>query len=47
MKEINQRINEEMRKSMLKELDALEDAIERVDLAEVLRHKLVLEVLLG
>jgi hypothetical protein len=47
MKETNQRINEEMRKSMLKELDALEDAIERVDLAEVLRHKLVLEVLLG
>jgi hypothetical protein len=47
MKETNQRINEEMRKSMQKELDALEDAIERADLAEVLRHRLVLEILLG
>ena len=47
MKEINQRINEEMRKPVQKELDALEDAIERADLVEVLRHKLVLEVLLG
>ncbi len=32
---------------MQKELDALEDAIERADLAEVLRHKLILEILLG
>jgi len=40
------KINEEMRKSIQKELDALEDAIERADLAEVLRHKLILEVLL-
>jgi len=47
MKEINQRINEEMRKSVQRELDALEDAIERADLAEVLRHKLILEVLIG
>jgi hypothetical protein len=47
MREINQGINEEMRKSIQKELDALEDAIERADLVEVLRHKLVLEVLLG
>ena len=47
MKEINQRINEEMRKSVQRELDALEDAIERTDLAEVLRHKLILEVLIG
>lgn len=47
MKEINQRINEEMRKSVQKELDALENAIERANLAEVLRHKLILEVLLG
>jgi len=46
MREINQRINEEMRKSIQRELDALEDAIERADLAEVLRHKLILEVLL-
>ena len=47
MKEINQRINEEMRKSVQRELDALEDAIERADLAGVLRHKLILEVLIG
>ncbi len=47
MREINQRIGEEMRKSVQRELDALEDAIERADLVEVLRHKLILEVLLG
>ena len=41
------KINEEMRKSIQRELDALEDAIERSDLIEVLRHKLILEVLLG
>ena len=41
------KINEEMRKSIQMELDALEDAIETADLAEVLRHKLILEVLLG
>jgi plasmid maintenance system killer protein len=40
------KINEEMRKSIQRELDALEDAIERADLNEVLRHKLILEVLL-
>ena len=45
MKEI--KINEEMRKSIQRELDALEDAIERADIIEVLRHKLILEVLLG
>ncbi len=31
---------------MQKELDSLEDAIENADLIEVLRHKLILEVLL-
>lgn len=41
------KINEEMRRPIQRELDALEDAIERADLDEVLRHKLVLEVLLG
>jgi hypothetical protein len=41
------KISEEMRKSIQRELDALEDAIERADLIEVLRHKLILEVLLG
>ena len=47
MREIGQRISVEMRKSIQRELDALEDAIERADLVEVLRHKLILEVLLG
>jgi len=47
MREIKQRIGEEMRKSVQRELDALEDAIERADIVEVLRHKLILEVLLG
>ena len=41
------KINEEMRKSIQRELDALEDAVEREDLAEVLRHKLILEIVLG
>jgi acetylglutamate kinase len=41
------KINEEMRRSIQRELDALEEAIERADLIEVLRHKLILEVLLG
>ncbi|MGD8544257.1 MAG: hypothetical protein PVG48_03985 [Candidatus Bathyarchaeota archaeon] len=47
MREIGQRISVEMRKSVQRELDALEDAIESADLVEVLRHKLILEVLLG
>lgn len=47
MREINQKISEEMRKSLQKELDALEDAIESADLVEVLRHKLMIEVLLA
>jgi len=47
MRENNQKINEEMRKSVQRELDALEKAIEATDLVEVLRHKLILEVLLG
>jgi hypothetical protein len=46
MREIKLKINEEMRKSVQRELDALEDAIEKADLDEVLRHKLILEVLL-
>jgi len=41
------KITEETRKSIQKELDALENAIEKADLNEVLRHKLILEVLLG
>jgi len=45
MREI--KISEEMRKYIQRELDALEDAIEEADLAEVLRHKLILEVLMG
>lgn len=47
MRGIKQRINLEMRNSIQRELDALEDAIESGDLTEVLRHKLILEVLLG
>ncbi len=46
MREMNQKVSVEMRKSIQRELDALEDAIERADLVEVLRHKLILEVLL-
>jgi len=41
------KISEETRKFVQKELDALEDAIERADLDAVLRHKLILEILLG
>jgi hypothetical protein len=41
------KITEEMRKSIQRELDALEDAIEEADLSDVLRHKLILEVLLA
>jgi hypothetical protein len=41
------KISEEMRKSIQRELDALEDAIDTADLAEVLRHRLILEILLG
>jgi len=41
------KITEEMRKSIQRELDALEDAIGTGDLSDVLRHKLILEVLLG
>ena len=47
MREIKQKISMEMRESIQRELDALEDAIESGDLTEVLRHKLILEVLLG
>jgi hypothetical protein len=36
-----------MRKPIQRELDALEDAIETADLDDVLRHKLILEILLG
>jgi len=45
MREI--KISEEMRKSVQRELEALENAIEKADLAEVLRHKLILEILLA
>jgi uncharacterized protein YlxW (UPF0749 family) len=41
------KITEEMRKSIQRELDALEEAIGAADLSDVLRHKLILEVLLG
>ena len=41
------KISEEMRKSIQRELDAMENAIEDANLAEVLRHKLILEILLA
>ena len=41
------KISEEIRKPIQRELDALEESIERSDLEDVLRHKLILEVLLG
>ena len=41
------KVNEEMRKPIQKELDALEDAIETGDLVLVWRHTLILEILLG
>ena len=41
------KINEEVRKPIQKELDALGDAIENENLNEVLRHKLILEILLA
>jgi hypothetical protein len=45
MREI--KISEEIRNSIQRELDAMEDAIENEDLSGVLRHKLILEILLG
>jgi hypothetical protein len=46
MREMHQKMSVELRRFVEKELDALEEAIERADLTEVLRHKLILEVLL-
>jgi len=46
MRDMHQKMSVELRGFVQKELDALEEAIERADLADVLRHKLILEVLL-
>jgi hypothetical protein len=46
MREMHQKMTVELRGFVQKELDALEKAVETEDLAEVLRHKLILEVLL-
>ena len=46
MRETHQKMSVELRGFVQKELDALEEAIEAADLTEVLRHKLILEVLL-
>jgi len=35
-----------MRKTLQKELDAMEDAIKKEDIIEALRHQMILEVLL-
>ena len=47
MKQIEPKVDEVMRRSIQKELEALEVAIENADLIEALRHKLILEVLLA
>jgi hypothetical protein len=47
MREMHQKMTVELRGFVQKELDALEEAVETEDLAEVLRHKLILEVLLA
>ncbi len=46
MRETRQKMSVELRGFVQKELDALEVAIEREDLSDVLRHKLILEVLM-
>ena len=46
MRETHQKMSVELRGFVQKELDALEEAIETANLTEVLRHKLILEVLL-
>lgn len=46
MRETRQKMSVELRGFVQKELDALEEAIEQADLSDVLRHKLILEVLL-
>ena len=43
---LSKRIDEAMRKTMQKELDAMEDAIKKEDIIEALRHQMILEVLL-
>jgi hypothetical protein len=46
MREMHQKMSVELRGFVQKELDALEEAIEQADLSDVLRHKLILEVLM-
>jgi molecular chaperone GrpE (heat shock protein) len=45
-RELSQRINAAMRKTIQKELDAMEDAIKKEDIIDALRHQMILEVLL-
>jgi hypothetical protein len=45
-RELSKRINEAMRKTIQKELDAMEDAIKKEDIIDALRHQIILEVLL-
>jgi hypothetical protein len=45
-RELSQRVNAAMRKTIQKELDAMEDAIKKEDIIESLRHQMILEVLL-
>lgn len=45
-RELSKRINEAMRKTIQKELDAMKDAIKKEDIIDALRHQIILEVLL-
>jgi hypothetical protein len=45
-RELSQRINAAMRKTIQRELDAMEDAIKKEDIIDALRHQMILEVLL-
>jgi succinate dehydrogenase/fumarate reductase flavoprotein subunit len=45
-RELSQRINAAMRKTIQKELDAMEDAVKKEDIIDALRHQMILEVLL-
>jgi flagellar biosynthesis/type III secretory pathway protein FliH len=45
-RELSQRVNAAMRKTIQKELDDMEDAIKKEDIIDALRHQMILEVLL-
>jgi hypothetical protein len=45
-RELSQRVNAAMRKTIQRELAEMEDAIKKEDIIEALRHQMILEVLL-